>query len=268
MQEYFFPKKEKEDKEEGSGTKRQQTWVKSVDAKLKARKSSQGPLAAAVATEGGPGGELVPPELAAVRLGRPDGGTKSAVNTPHVPSTTSGSLSGAGRPFSASEVHRRGPHWDGSSAAEMLKQVLLKHPPPSGPFVLEMRPSPSLSNISAASFAASSVPLILALGRSVWCQVINVRTRSQIALTGVHEKCPVQSHKALALRRLSERPGAEGAAAEEGNSSVDEEAMLAAAAEKKAVTAARRKIAVEARKVLFVHVRLNRVHCRVTYQVG
>ena len=30
---------------------------------------------------------------------------------------------GSGRPFSASEVHRRGPHWDGSSAAEMLKQV-------------------------------------------------------------------------------------------------------------------------------------------------
>ncbi len=78
----------------------------------------------------------------------------------------------------------------------------------------------------------------------------------------------MQSHKALALRRLSERPGAEGAAAEEGLSSVDEEAMLAAAAEKKAVTAVKRKIAVEARKVLFVHVRLNRVHCRVTYQVG
>jgi hypothetical protein len=27
------------------------------------------------------------------------------------------------------------------------------------------------------------------------------------------------------------------------------------------------KLEVEARKILFVHVRLNRVHCRVTYQV-
>lgn len=67
----------------------------------------------------------------------------------------------------------------------------------------------------------------------------------------------------MALRRLSERPGAEAAAAEEG----DEEALLAAAAERKAAAAAKRKDAVEARKALFVHVRLNRVHCRVTYQV-
>ena len=67
----------------------------------------------------------------------------------------------------------------------------------------------------------------------------------------------------MALRRLSERPGAEAAAAEER----DEEALLAAAAERKAAAAAKRKDAVEARKALFVHVRLNRVHCRVTYQV-
>ena len=73
----------------------------------------------------------------------------------------------------------------------------------------------------------------------------------------------LQSHKALALRRLSERPGAEAAAAEDG----DEEAVLALAAERKAALAAQRKDAVEGRKALFVHVRLNRVHCRVTYQV-
>ena len=30
---------------------------------------------------------------------------------------------GSGRPFSASEVHRRGPFWDGNTAAELLKQV-------------------------------------------------------------------------------------------------------------------------------------------------
>lgn len=30
---------------------------------------------------------------------------------------------GSGRPFSASEVHRRGPHWDNNSAAELLKHV-------------------------------------------------------------------------------------------------------------------------------------------------
>lgn len=73
----------------------------------------------------------------------------------------------------------------------------------------------------------------------------------------------VQSTKAMALRRMSERPGAEAAAAEEG----DEEALLAAAAERKAAAAAKHAAAVEERKVLFVHVRLNRVHCRVTYQV-
>ncbi len=30
---------------------------------------------------------------------------------------------GPGRPFSASEVHKRGPFWDGNTAAELLKQV-------------------------------------------------------------------------------------------------------------------------------------------------
>ena len=46
-----------------------------------------------------------------------------------------------------------------------------------------------------------------------------------------------------------------------------DEALLQAAAEKKAVTREKSKLEVEARKILFVHVRLNRVHCRVTYQV-
>lgn len=46
-----------------------------------------------------------------------------------------------------------------------------------------------------------------------------------------------------------------------------DEALLQAAAEKKAVTREQSKLEVEARKTLFVHVRLNRVHCRVTYQV-
>ena len=43
--------------------------------------------------------------------------------------------------------------------------------------------------------------------------------------------------------------------------------LLQAAAEKKAVSRERAKAEVEGRKTLFVHVRLNRVHCRVTYQV-
>jgi len=46
-----------------------------------------------------------------------------------------------------------------------------------------------------------------------------------------------------------------------------DEALLQAAAEKKAVSREKSKLEVEARKILFVHVRLNRVHCRVTYQV-
>lgn len=81
MQEYFFPKRE--EKEEGAaGTKRQQTWVRSVDAKLKSRKSgSQGALTAPADSAA----DLAPPDLAAVRVGRPDGGSKSAVHTPHVP---------------------------------------------------------------------------------------------------------------------------------------------------------------------------------------
>ena len=43
--------------------------------------------------------------------------------------------------------------------------------------------------------------------------------------------------------------------------------LLQAAAEKKAVSREKAKQEVEVRKTLFVHVRLNRVHCRVTYQV-
>ena len=46
-----------------------------------------------------------------------------------------------------------------------------------------------------------------------------------------------------------------------------DEALLQAAAEKKAVSREKSKLEVEARKTMFVHVRLNRVHCRVTYQV-
>ena len=46
-----------------------------------------------------------------------------------------------------------------------------------------------------------------------------------------------------------------------------DEALLQAAAERKAVSREKSKLEVEARKSLFVHVRLNRVHCRVTYQV-
>ena len=34
-----------------------------------------------------------------------------------------GCFAGAGRPFSASEVHKRGPFWDSNTAAELLKQV-------------------------------------------------------------------------------------------------------------------------------------------------
>lgn len=66
---------------------------------------------------------------------------------------------------------------------------------------------------------------------------------------------------ALNLRRASERAGSE---AEEGN---EEDAQLAAALEKAANQRAKRKAEFEQRKILFVHVRLNRVHCRVTYQV-
>ncbi len=87
VQEYFFPKRE--EREEGTaGTKRQQTWVRSVDAKLKSRKSAQG---AGFASADGvaAAADLAPPDLAAVRLGRPDiGGSKSAVTTPHVPSAS------------------------------------------------------------------------------------------------------------------------------------------------------------------------------------
>ena len=85
MQEYFFPKRE--EKEEGvAGTKRQQTWVRSVDAKLKSRKSAQG-AGFSAADGAAAAAELALPDLAAVRLGRPDvGGSKSAVTTPHVPS--------------------------------------------------------------------------------------------------------------------------------------------------------------------------------------
>ena len=46
-----------------------------------------------------------------------------------------------------------------------------------------------------------------------------------------------------------------------------DEALLQAAAEKKAVSREKSKLEVEARKTMFIHVRLNRVHCRVTYQV-
>jgi hypothetical protein len=83
-QEYFFPKHE--DQQEGASAKRQQTWVKSVDAKLKARKSSAAGDAATAAAAA----DLPPHELSAVKIGRPDG-TKSAVHTPHVPASAGAS---------------------------------------------------------------------------------------------------------------------------------------------------------------------------------
>ena len=43
--------------------------------------------------------------------------------------------------------------------------------------------------------------------------------------------------------------------------------MAESAAEKKERQRQKRKEQLESRRVLFVHVRLNRVHCRVTYQV-
>jgi predicted aminopeptidase len=83
LQEYFFPKKGGGD-DEGGKAGRQATWVKSVDARLKSRRGSSNSLAgdaAAAAAELPPQGA----ELAAVKIGRPDG-TKSAISTPHVAS--------------------------------------------------------------------------------------------------------------------------------------------------------------------------------------
>lgn len=85
LQEYFFPKTEPPP--EGAPSKRQQTWVKSVDAKLKSRKSSS--AVSSTAGSEAAAAELPPHELAAVKLGRPDG-TKSAVHTPHIVPSVSG----------------------------------------------------------------------------------------------------------------------------------------------------------------------------------
>lgn len=65
--------------------------MRSVDAKLKSRKSAQG--AGLASADGAATAAELAPDLAAVRLGRPDiGGSKSAVTTPHVPSASGAAL--------------------------------------------------------------------------------------------------------------------------------------------------------------------------------
>lgn len=71
-QEYFFPKERSGDDEHA--TKRRETWRRNMDGKLRSRKHS-----AAVSEAGS---DLPAHELAGLKLGRPDTGTKSAVNTP------------------------------------------------------------------------------------------------------------------------------------------------------------------------------------------
>ena len=72
LQEYFFPKERSGDDEHA--TKRRETWRRNMDGKLRSRKHS-----AAVSEAGS---DLPAHELAGLKLGRPDTGTKSAVNTP------------------------------------------------------------------------------------------------------------------------------------------------------------------------------------------
>jgi hypothetical protein len=61
-------------------------------------------------------------------------------------------------------------------------------------------------------------------------------------------------------------PEEAAAAAAEREEQRSVQATAESAAEKKAERRQKRREALESRKVLFVHVRLNRVHCRVTYQ--
>jgi hypothetical protein len=90
-----------------------------------------------------------------------------------------------------------------------------------------------------------------------------------------HRRCRVfapgtQGHKghALSLRWQSERSATGEAVAGEPGPADEDAAQLPAALDRAAEQRAKRRVEVEARKALFVHVRLNRVHCRVTYQVG
>lgn len=72
---------------------------------------------------------------------------------------------------------------------------------------------------------------------------------------------------ASALALPGDEAGPAGGAAAHKEDAAEAAAVVLSAAEKKARERARRKSALEARKILFEHVRLNRVHCRVTYQV-
>jgi hypothetical protein len=90
VQEYFFPKEKTGDDEQA--TRRRETWRRNMDGKLRSKRSS-------VPTEAA-GPDLPVPDLAGLKLGRPELGTKSAVTTPLVTSSASGETLGFGRMWS------------------------------------------------------------------------------------------------------------------------------------------------------------------------
>ena len=197
-------------------------------------------------------------------------------------------------------MHKRGPFWDGNTAAELLKQVgympkqyvlcfniskplhiffplvwLLHKEAEERKRIYGAIPAAVQSGCTKIKYSLAGCRMSESTGRVMFASC-------GLQLSGTQGFMPSRAHKvwsSAGSHELSDGAGSEGAWEAQpgqvgpGDSFSDrddldlDEALLQAAAEKKAVSREKSKLEVEARKTMFVHVRLNRVHCRVTYQV-